>query len=478
MDISHRSKFYLISAILAYILCYSHSYVIPFTRYKIPISFTALRERGVEPIKLNKGINSAGFLSNIMEYGKNRMARRAVGILQKMPAYRVFPTTEHYDAALWACANSDQFQLAVSVYLEMRENEIPMSVKTFESMIAVAEKTNHLDDAQQLFLEMLDFGIKGSTEVFNSCLFACVRSGNFEQALKLLEMMENDGIPRNAMSYGAAAMACESAGNGTMALHIMDMMLEDKIPLDTPTNNAIMWACVKSKMHEKAFELFESAGQTEGGPVKDTNCYTAAIWACEATGNSTKAIELLRLIKFDGLDRDTKAFDGVIAALKKSKDWKMIQEVLTWMDRDILPRSLLTYQTAIEAFDEAGQENLAMDLYIRALRENLISPWLKGSRTIDVRGLNLSVAKTMLRNILSLMREKKLPAFNLVMILYDEAPDIDHLEYDLMTKRLEEYLQSIEPINILEIEEFVEDNMFKLKISRDLLLKWIGDFDD
>ena len=80
-----------------------------------------------------------------------------------------------------------------------------------------------------------------------------------------------------------------------------------------------------------------------------------AIWACKADGKYNKAIELLRLMKYDGYGRSTLSFDGVIAALYNAADPDELSEVLRWMERDNVPKSAVTYQLAIEAFDRAGK---------------------------------------------------------------------------------------------------------------------------
>lgn len=433
---------------------------------------------GIEPtkpkqpaVKLGSGITSTNFLSNILEYGKNRMARRAVGVLQKMPAYRVYPTTEHYDAALWACQNSDQFQLAMSVYMEMKENDILFSVKSYEALVAVAERKGRLEDALGLFKEMRGLGIKGNTDVFNSCLWACVNNGNFEKAFELLDLMQKDDIPTDSTSYAACMMACESAGNGTMALKVFELMRKGKVPLNTPIANAIMWACVKSGMYDEALLFFDTTEDTK--IKKDAMSYTAAIWSCEGKTDSKRAVELLRLMKFDGLDRTVDAFNGVLSTLKKTKEWEQLCEILIWMDRDEIKRNLLTYTISIETLDAADQEALAMDLYVRALRENLISPWLKGTRIVNLQDLTYPVAKTVMRNVLTMIRDKKLPPFNLIVNVKNISSESCRESCRDMATKIEEYLQSVEPKNILLVEEFEEDHIFKLRIKRELLVQWL-----
>jgi pentatricopeptide repeat domain-containing protein 1 len=198
-----------------------------------------------ENLRLGVSIASLGFLKNIEEYGTARMARRAVGILSKMPAYREIPKQEHYTAAIWACENSDQFKLAMSVFQEMKAAGVDRVTRTYEGLISAAEKTKNWQSAIDIFDEMVAEGITGSTEACNSCMWAAEQGGRYDISLNLLTTMERENIPRNLATYAACAYSCEKAGEGLMALHVMDLMNNEGYELDTPVYKAAIWACVK-----------------------------------------------------------------------------------------------------------------------------------------------------------------------------------------------------------------------------------------
>lgn len=199
-------------------------------------------------LRLGVSIASLGFLKNIEEYGAARMARRAVGILSKMPAYREIPKQEHYTAAIWACENSDQFKLAMSVFEEMKAAGIDRVTRTYEGLISAAEKTKNWQSAINLFDEMVAEGITGSTEACNSCMWAAEQGGRYDISLNMLAIMESQNIPRNLATYAACAYSCEKAGEGVKALHVMDLMNIEGYELDTPVYKAAIWACVKVRL--------------------------------------------------------------------------------------------------------------------------------------------------------------------------------------------------------------------------------------
>lgn len=205
-----------------------------------------------EKLQLGVSIASLGFLKNIEEYGNARMARRAVGILSKMPAYREIPKQEHYTAAIWACENSDQFKLAMSVFEEMKAAGVGRVTRTYEGLISVAEKTKNWQSAIDLFDQMVAEGITGSTEACNSCMWAAEQGGRYDISLNMLTTMERDNIPRNLATYAACAYSCEKAGEGLKALHVMDLMNSEGYELDTPVYKAAIWACVKVRQCSKS----------------------------------------------------------------------------------------------------------------------------------------------------------------------------------------------------------------------------------
>jgi pentatricopeptide repeat protein len=147
---------------------------------------------------LDISIASTGFLNNIIEYGKARMARRAVGILSKMPAYKEIPKQPHYTAAIWACEQGKSYELAISVFEEMKSQKINRVAKTYEALIGVAEKTGHWQEAIDFFNEMESEKIEGTTEIYNSCIWAAEQGGRYDLALQFLKKMEDRRVARDA----------------------------------------------------------------------------------------------------------------------------------------------------------------------------------------------------------------------------------------------------------------------------------------
>ena len=85
---------------------------------------------------------SVQYLRKIEDYGSNRMARRAVQVLDDMVSRQQFqPQEAHYTATVWACANSDMFDSAVEIFSRMREQGVAPTTSTYEALVSVAERS-------------------------------------------------------------------------------------------------------------------------------------------------------------------------------------------------------------------------------------------------------------------------------------------------------------------------------------------------
>jgi pentatricopeptide repeat protein len=437
-----------------------------------------------ENLNLKISIESIGFLNNIIEYGNNRMARRAVGILQKMPAYGVLPQEEHFTQAIWACEKGSQFQLAISVYDEMKAKNIRPTLSTFEALISVAEKANHLDESYLYFQNMKEEGLKGTTSIYNSVLFALEKSGQYQLAFDLLNEMKEQDIPRDIQTYTSCIWACEKVGEAETALQILQLMNIDNVEAYTNTYNAALWACIKGGYCYDALRLFDDM-ELKKIP-RDADSYNAAIWACELTSNPKKAVMMLRKMKLDKCVRTAMSFDGAISAVSKAGDWRQMLEILGWMQRDQVEKSIVTYRLAIDCLDQYHQDEMIGEFYSQAFRDGYFNPWVKKTRTLDIRGFSLAVAKIALRTVFLSMLEGKLTLFPLKIIVGDFVMENDkeYISSSFDDNQLYDYLSTLhikstgmqieDHRNTLNVIGTRDANNCIFTITREELVNWIN----
>ena len=371
-------------------------------------------------------------LSTIETYSANRMAQKAMNVLEQMRKSDLEPAEVHYTAVIWACTNSGLYGRAISVYKEMIEYGVKRTTSTYEALAQGAEVAGDYQDTVMWLEKVNEEGLEATTALYNSCMWAADSAAHPELALELLGRMEKDGISRDMTTYEAALWACEKQGEGKTAEHVLDLMKDDKISPNTPMLRATMWAHVKGGEQEEALRVFDSMGDSGYDIRKDSGCYNAAIWACEQTDNFQRSVQLLRLMKMEGFKRSTISFDGALSALSHAGDFKQCEEVFKWMDRDRPPvqKSPVTYKVMVEVMERNNQLDEAHEYYTLANRDGFFIPWVESTRTIDFRAFSFSMAKMAMYSILKAMKAGSMRPFNLDMII----GDIEVLDNDTITE--------------------------------------------
>ena len=149
------------------------------------------------------------WLRQISDYGNARMAKKAIGVLDKMRSFNIKPNSEHYEEVLLACEKSDQFDQAITVYNLMNEDDVKKTERVYEAMTSVAEKNGKWEESIEFLNTMKKQGLQPSTKIYNSCMWAADRGGHWELAIAMLEDMESENIPRDEVTYSACTWACE-----------------------------------------------------------------------------------------------------------------------------------------------------------------------------------------------------------------------------------------------------------------------------
>jgi pentatricopeptide repeat domain-containing protein 1 len=365
------------------------------------------------------------FLTKIQDYGNNRMARRAVEVLNSMTKkHQLQPLEPHYTATIQACANSDMYERALEVYEQMKDVDISPTTSTFEALVNVAERTGRYEDTIEHLNALYNHGLHPTTQLYNSCMWACDSAAHPELALMLLERMENEGVSRDMTTYEAAIWACEKSGQGSTADHVLELMKKDGYAPNTIMLRAAMWAHVKGGQQSQALSIFDSMAESEYGVRKDSGCYNAAIWACERTDNYQRSVRLLRLMKMEGFKRSTISYDGALSALSHAGDSKQCLEVVKWMNREspVVKKSPVTYKVMVDVCVKDNLLEDAMNYYLLANRDGYFVPWVKGTRTLDFRSFSFSLAKMATISILQSMKTQNMDLFTLDIIVGDILP--------------------------------------------------------
>jgi pentatricopeptide repeat protein len=211
-----------------------------------------------------------------------------------------------YTAAITALAQSSNRRWraqAITLLDEMDEKAIPPNTYTFTATFLAVDggkaALELLNRAKSSKSKSVEVGI----HLYNGAIHACSRNdlngeNGWQTALSLLRtQMPRDGIEPNEQTY-------------TSVIH----------------------ACAKSGQLKVAMSIFDELRSTRGIPERSANkVWGAILRACATTGDSSKAMELMRDMLSSNVRPNTLHYNSVLSALAKEGNDKMAVELLDRM---------------------------------------------------------------------------------------------------------------------------------------------------
>jgi pentatricopeptide repeat protein len=172
--------------------------------------------------------------------------------------------------------------------------------------------------------------------------------------------------------------------------------------------------------------------------------YNRLIAACKVDGRHVDAVNLLDLMqKTHGLEPDTFTYTSAIAVCVSKKEWNLALDLLDRMEQGThsltyspthsliyslthlqanIPRNRVTYNTAIEALECAGETIRSELVYQRAVKNGVYKHWVEdgskeGQLVIDLHHFPLAVARAAIMDVLSdICTDSKLSDRDLIII--------------------------------------------------------------
>jgi len=213
-------------------------------------------------------------------------------------------------------------------YMEMKSDEIPISVVQYNTVLGCLAKSKQVGQCQRLLqrLQMKskdqqrqqeeesekhddddDSSTKAVTKTtyplllrpdeisYNAVIGACASAGKWKEALDVLDECYNEpDVEPNIYIYTNAIRACAKAGKTQRALSLLDIVKEKGLPVDSYCYTAAIDACSKGKQWKKALDLFDE--MEEKGIVPTQVTYSVTI---SALGNGLqweRALSLLNVV--------------------------------------------------------------------------------------------------------------------------------------------------------------------------------------
>jgi pentatricopeptide repeat domain-containing protein 1 len=278
------------------------------------------------------------------------------------------PDVIAYTAAISGCSEAGEYEHAMSLINEMREEGIQPNVMTFSAVInACATASAKL--ARRREVDDTSGRDYGNINVDGNYITSGLENVRIpmNKALKLLAAMKSprSSVTPNIVSYNAAIRACAEGLNLNGAFDLLRQLKEDGLEPTIITYGSLMTACERVGDIEAASKVFRMVKEEEGRNKRNSSgggdgfnvddgsdgqehihaneiIYGAAISCCRKAREPERALLLLRKMMSEKLEPNTVTFNTVIAALSEGRP-----ETITRKDDLLWEKALAVYVSKI-----------------------------------------------------------------------------------------------------------------------------------
>eukprot|EP00900_Chrysochromulina_parva_P022067 jgi/Chrpa1/4494/Chrysochromulina_OHIO_Genome00018008-RA len=195
---------------------------------------------------------------------------------------------------------------------------------------------------------LVSSGEKTDTAAYNMAIAGCRHVGRPVQALSLYERMREAGVPADRQTYEHALVCAMRLRRHAQALAVWEQLCADPhvVPGRVEYTAAIS-ACERSGEYGRALALFDA--MQAKGVVPDSNAMHVAVLAANQIRQPARASEMLSRIELLGARPPTELYNGAMLACAATEQWTLAAELFTRMHRLGVPRDAASYSAVIWA---------------------------------------------------------------------------------------------------------------------------------
>ena len=257
----------------------------------------------------------------------------------------------------------------ISMALDLLQNVMPTDIVTphaHEILIAGYARRGNWQDASQLLSSMEELFVNNSEgssstlslNVYQTVLLAYAKANQTSQMNTQLTKMRRNNIRPTVYTYNSLLkeFASSKIPKWKECLSLLSQcQREPGVTPDLITYTTAMRACARGKQTSKAMELFRV--------VKDMNLeldvyiYTTAMDACAKGGRWKKALSLLDEMKTKNIVPNEVTYGVAVTACGNGGQWEHALELLEQMKINGLKINTITYNSAIAALSKAARNS-------------------------------------------------------------------------------------------------------------------------
>ncbi|KAL4457635.1 hypothetical protein ABPG75_012500 [Micractinium tetrahymenae] len=278
--------------------------------------FSDMVDADIEPTE-----RTCGALLNC--YAKARDAASARKVFDSMASLGIRANLEIYTSLIDACvqAGGRQWtQLAFDLFDQMRAQGLSPSAVTYGCLLSACERTGEVDLGFELYKQACDEGVVPSDQMHDMLIGMCTEAQRLEEAVDLVKRLARQPRPASASIVGAGAGGAGAAAGGAGSVATGGAGGAGVVGggggavsgLQEHTLNSLIRALC-SKYIDRALRMLSLCQAMGMRPSRRT--YLSLITGCAKGSQSSRAYDLYRTLRSQGMDADGSTASALIISL-------------------------------------------------------------------------------------------------------------------------------------------------------------------
>mmetsp|Transcript_36021 Transcript_36021/g.78908 ORF Transcript_36021/g.78908 Transcript_36021/m.78908 type:complete len:837 (-) Transcript_36021:26-2536(-) len=230
---------------------------------------------------------------------------RALGLLGAMKAEgsSVKPNVFSYNAAIRACAEAFDLDMAFTLFDALKQQGLKPSVVTYGSLMTACERVGNLGAASRVMKMIREEAgnIRPNEVIYGAMISCCRKSGQADRAVLLLRKMIKEGLSPNIATFNTVIMAQFQRDPDIRTAVLVYKLMQSqhsRVKPNRRTYNILVRGLAENNRPNDA-EIFLWKMKNDGF-VPDVDLFTALVGSYERSGQPGKALRLMESMERDG----------------------------------------------------------------------------------------------------------------------------------------------------------------------------------
>lgn len=203
------------------------------------------------------------------------------------------------------------------VYEKMKKFGVKPRVFLYNRIMDALVKTDHLDLAMSVYIDFKEDGLVEENMTYMILIKGLCKAGRMDEVFRLLDKMRKNLSKPDVFAYTAMVKVLIAEGNLDGCLKLWDEMLKDQIDPDVMAYTTLVMALCKGNRVDKGYEFFKE--MKEKKHLIDRSVYASLIEAYVVDGRVGSACGLLKDLLESGYRADLAIYNSLIKGLCTEK---------------------------------------------------------------------------------------------------------------------------------------------------------------